>query len=169
MDHPVVKLPLCRALRRQLGDKTGPIWEHISSSHRSSPPPRQEVFTCQMIEVEGGPGWEQREQFCRFCSHLLVIKTLEDKNPFWPRADKRALFWGKNNISSSVVDNGNRSPGYNHHLIFFFSMAKITITSFTKMDTWEIIKLLWLVVVIIYTSKCESSQFTVNWPCILCQ
>lgn len=25
MDHPAVKLPLCRALRRQLGDKASPI------------------------------------------------------------------------------------------------------------------------------------------------
>lgn len=81
MDHPAVKLALCRGLRRQLGDKESPVWEHISSSHRSSLPPRQEVFTCQTTDRGMETGEGNTEQFCRFSSHLWAIETAKGKSP----------------------------------------------------------------------------------------
>lgn len=56
-------------------------------SHRSSPPPRQEVFTCQAIEVVAAVGKEgigveeASEVFCRFSSRAEAIKTRRDKTP----------------------------------------------------------------------------------------
>lgn len=56
-------------------------------SHRSSPPPRQEVFTCQAIEVVAAVGKKgigvegASEVFCRFSSHAEAIKTRGDKTP----------------------------------------------------------------------------------------
>lgn len=56
-------------------------------SHRSSPPPRQEVFTYQAIEVVAAVGRKgigvegASEVFCRFSSRAVAIKTRRDKTP----------------------------------------------------------------------------------------